>query len=80
MTDWKPIESAPRDGTEFQAWIMPEESDGGYWEPKARFNPDSEVFELWGRVDYDQDGWDCYHWLHPTHWMPLPPPPQEGEE
>lgn len=69
---WEPIESAPRDGTEFQAWM-------GYWEPRCRINPDTEAFEIWGRVDYDQDGWDTYLHLAPTHWMPLPEPPATKE-
>lgn len=70
---WQPIETAPKDGTQFQAWI---EKYG--WEPHARFNPDSEAFELWGRVDYDKDGWDVYPHMVPTHWMPLPTPPTAG--
>lgn len=70
---WRPIETAPKDGTQFQAWI---EKYG--WEPRARFNPDSEAFELWGRVDYDKDGWDVYSHMVPTHWMPLPTPPTAG--
>jgi len=72
MSEWQPIETAPRGGAEFQGWIAV-----GYWEPRCRFNPDSEAFEIWGRVDYDMDGWDTYAYLRPTHWMPHPPPPGE---
>ena len=73
---WQPIASAPKDGTEFQAWVF--SGDYGYWEPKARFNPVTESFEQWGRVDYDCDGW---HGTlgHPTHWMDHPAPPEGSE-
>lgn len=67
---WLPIESAPKDGTEFQAWL-----NVGLWEPRCRFNPDSEAFEIWGRVDYDRDDWDACSHLTATHWMPLPAAP-----
>ncbi|MFY3096147.1 hypothetical protein ACOTHT_30895 [Achromobacter xylosoxidans] len=67
---WLPIESAPKDGTEFQAWL-----NGDFWEPRCRFNPASEAFEIWGRVDYDRDDWDICGHLTATHWMPLPAAP-----
>ncbi len=69
--EWQPIESAPRDGTEFQGWVY---KYG--WEPKCRFDPITESFQIWGRVDYDQDGWDFYPHMAITHWMPLPAPPK----
>jgi hypothetical protein len=65
---WQPIETAPKDGTEFQGWV-------GQWEPRCRFNPESETFETWGRVDYDEDGWDVF--VPATHWMPPPDPPSD---
>lgn len=65
---WQPIETAPRDGTEFQAWI-------GNWEPRCRFNEDG-TFQIWGRIDYDIEGWDYYPSAIATHWMPLPEPPE----
>lgn len=67
---WLPIESAPKDGTEFQAWL-----NGDWWEPRCRFNPASEAFEIWGRVDYDRDDWDTCGHLTATHWMPKPTAP-----
>lgn len=68
--DWLPIESAPKDGTEFQAWL-----NMGVWEPRCRFNPASEAFEIWDRVDYDRDDWDACGHLTATHWMPKPTAP-----
>jgi hypothetical protein len=71
---WQPIETAPKDGTEFQAWA--EHASGGVWLPQCRINPDNGAFEIWGRVDYDIDGWDLIPHLIETHWMPLPEPPR----
>lgn len=71
---WKPIEMAPKDGTEFQAWVI--NGDGpGYWAPRCRYNEDG-VFQIWGRVDYDLDDWDWHPQERPTHWMPHPTPPE----
>ena len=76
MSEWQPIETAPKDGTEFQAWVvLKDRTAGGFWEPKCRFN-EHGAFEIFGRVDYDEDGWDCFLHLEPTHWMPLPEPPK----
>jgi hypothetical protein len=63
---WQPIETAPRDGTEFQAWV---EKYG--WEPKARVNPDSEAIEIWD----DEEGWATRRHMTSAHWRPLPEPP-----
>lgn len=60
--EWQPIETAPKDGTEFLVFCTDDGHSyicfcnylaGGYW------NPDAEVG---GK-------------LNPTHWMPLPKPP-----
>lgn len=79
MTDWQPIETAPKDGTAIWLWY-----DGaaciGYGEPASILEPET----VWilktgfrrheGRVD---DVYGCYaHHVHPTHWMPLPDPPK----
>jgi hypothetical protein len=60
-SDWQPIETAPVDGTEIFAW------DG------------KGVKVAWcyeGRWIYDDEMESPYltHW-HPTHWQPLPGPP-----
>ena len=64
MTDWKPIETAPKDGTEVLVW--------GYGQMSvAKFI--SGVHGEW-KV-YTSDGWYGYD-SFPTHWMPLPKPPE----
>lgn len=58
---WRPIESAPKDGTTILAWW--------YWEPNdavtVRWDDD---YRSW--VDTSRE---IYH--PPSHWMPLPDPP-----
>jgi hypothetical protein len=81
VSDWQPIETAPDDGTEFQAWAIQREPTenwpDGWWEPRARVNPETEAREVWDRVDYDAEGWtpEDRYW-HVTHWQPVPEPPK----
>ena len=68
MTDWQPIETAPKDGRSLLIWSADEgidlahHNDWGRWQVQETADYDNEYF-----VD-----------LKPTHWMPLPEPP-EGE-
>lgn len=66
---WKPIETAPKDGTSFDIWV------------KSTKNPDYGVrmtgvcfsgSVIWGRcVPNSSFG------QYASHWMPLPQPPKE---
>ena len=80
--EWKTIDSAPKDGSIFQAWVeqaTPPACDwmdkGGWWEAECRYGED-EAFQVYGRIDYDMDDWETRYDLKPTHWMPLPEPPK----
>lgn len=72
--NWQPIETAPKDGTHILARLHDSNTCyviyfGG---AKQRVNPRG----FW-RV-----AWDCYklgELDQPTHWMPLPAPPKDGE-
>ena len=78
MSDWQPIETAPRDGTRVLLWFpftLTVEVPGIAW------------IGLWAQRETDEaDGNVC--WIEPehrdeclgepTHWMPLPEPPKEG--
>ena len=72
MDKWMPIETAPKDGTEVQLWGDED------WIPKARW---LHVHGGW-YVEYWDADWRSYSdsaVYNPTHWMPLPAPPQESE-
>lgn len=61
--EWQPIETAPRDGTDVLL-------HGPFGNEGKQYN---EVARFWG------SRWTI-EWMHdfhaPTHWMPLPEPPQ----
>lgn len=71
--EWQPIETAPKDGTEFCAWLVTQDGHE-FWEPRCHFDEDGR-FGVYGRIDYDIDGWDydLFH-LTPTHYMIIEPP------
>lgn len=60
MTDWQPIETAPKDGT--PVWLFSPEDNPqqfvGSWE------------------SFEDQGWWGYAGTGVTHWMPLPEPPK----
>ena len=62
---WRPIKTAPLDQTTFIAW-------NGHWRGVARFYPPSHPDDpMW--VDETTE----YIEPPPTHWLPLPPPPEK---
>jgi hypothetical protein len=64
-TEWKPIESAPKDGTE--VWAYNGEQARMRW-------TEGECYALWiWADDLVSDADPCPD--QPTHWMPLPAPP-----
>lgn len=81
--EWQPIETAPKDGTQ----ILVAGNDLG--DPRngqhicvAEWCQDARTFEQLAREEgSDFSGWydasDDGPLLFLTHWMPLPPPPQE---
>jgi hypothetical protein len=69
MSEWQPIETAPRDGTDVLVYVP---------KPHWHYPPPATpgVFEAWygygkWKIDTDDNG----TWVEPTHWMPLPSPP-----
>jgi hypothetical protein len=95
MTDWQPIETAPRDGTALllfcpgvSSWNrksgMPDIVTG-LWENHCPVSTDGGPYEMgsWfsdiGDVDQGYESTGAYfehERLRPTHWMPLPEPPE----
>lgn len=65
MSDWFPIETAPKDGTEK---VLVIDGAGGMWVASW-----SEPDEAWEII--------CGAFVHePTHWIPLPKPPYQEEK
>ena len=88
---WQPIETAPKDGTEILAWRV----DYGVlvvrWTSAAAFMTTSEIeAECRDGADWvDIEDWFCADFIAgcrlegseaPTHWMPLPPPPDADND
>ena len=74
---WQPIETAPKDGTAVMVYpgtwsgrsasIAKWESDKYAKKPRPYWSRDDDF----GRVTFSREH-------PPTHWMPLPPPPDKG--
>lgn len=77
MSEWKQIETAPKDGTSILLYSSKEPITEGWFETSLE----------WGRpCNSWTNGWETsngcdvgYNRLYPTHWMPLPPPPNASE-
>ena len=57
---WQPIDTAPRDGTEFVGWTA---KDGlalehGEVESRCRIEEKTGEHQFWTRLDYDCEGFD----------------------
>ena len=59
---WQPIETAPKDGTRILLWL----------EPTRIAMPFAWQDGRWMGDDYP------LNMATPTHWMPIPPPPEGG--
>lgn len=70
--DWRPMESAPRDGTEILAAIEVHNTTGRKWWERHVISFDECRNEI--GLDYDH-GWS---WEDYIRWRPLPSPPKEG--
>jgi hypothetical protein len=77
--EWQPIETAPKDGTAILVWnglnsgFYTREQDMGVALWRKQAFPGNDRMR-WCAKDCC-DGVTTYE---PTHWMPLPDPPQEG--
>jgi len=72
MTEWQPIETAPKDGTHIlvvsETGISVCKYSCGNW--NGLIDGDTICYQE------EQDDW-YYDVYKPTHWMPLPEPPQQ---
>ena len=65
MSEWKRIDTAPKDGTEIDIWVQNSirRIAKVHWDQK---------FGMWA----NHEDVSC----NPTHWMPIPEPPKEDED
>ena len=67
--EWQPIETAPKDGTLVIVGYPDTDIEEG-WSVAGEYRKENGDDGIgW----YNQFDWDCQ--IHPTHWMPLPTPP-----
>jgi len=84
---WQPIETAPKDGTEILAYredcgvllirygcLVDFETE----QDQKKYSEDDLFQRDWFMADFIM-GWRLECDLVPTHWMPLPEPPADGE-
>lgn len=77
-SDWQPIETAPRDGTEIDLWTRDEDGFPGRIPDGAWRTRDG----LTGWYARSERGWMRIEEFayEPTHWMPLPAPPEVSHD
>lgn len=75
MSEWQPIETAPKDGTEILVWAK-EGRRCARWVPGNHRH--KQGWADWIE-DADEDYLSEIVYLHPTDWMPLPDPPTSSE-
>jgi len=82
MSEWQPIETAPRDGSEFLAYdSRTKRQDVCHMRNFSLSDVKNWVCQP-SQFDgeYGPDNNDFgYEWGDITHWMPLPPPPKDAQ-
>lgn len=73
---WQPIETAPKDGTTILLYRPSAHPWGmvtpGKWDAQPHSKKPNPYWEMWFKIggNYESRAWP------PTHWMPLPAPPE----
>jgi len=85
MSEWQPIETAPKDGTTV---LLGYYNRSGKWRTvRGCWYSDAQIAEDWEEPHDGEAGWyetaenaddtpNCWN-CSPTHWMPLPTPPEQ---
>lgn len=83
MSEWQPIEIAPKDGRTLLLGYL--NSHGKWRTLRGQWMSEEYINETWDEPEYGDPGWyetvvesddipNC--WIaNPTHWMPMPTPP-----
>lgn len=73
MSEWQPIETAPRDGTDILVWseILEELGNQSFGKLHAIARCVGGCWDVSHTCYYSVEA------VNPTHWMPLPTPPKE---
>lgn len=85
MSEWQPIETAPKDGTEIIGCFsdnygyQDEPTVFGPWTIRWKGNMWVSSWDGYGVIEYMGDFGTDYKTpdVQPTHWLPLPEPPKE---
>jgi len=69
---WQPIETAPKDGSEIDLWANGRRRANCRWGVFRWHNGKPQDEPCWGPYMMGEEGP-----LQPTHWQPLPTPPEK---
>ena len=75
MSEWKPIESAPRDGTKIDLWVRRKRIPDAFW-------VENDDGTGWAVEESDWHTGEAYHEFidgRPSHFTPLPEPPSDDK-
>jgi hypothetical protein len=84
MSEWQPIKTAPKDGTGIIAW-REEPIDEDWFEPVGLPGWSSPMGIVWSETRggswrlLGMNSIELGDHGQPTHWMPLPAPPQSSD-
>jgi hypothetical protein len=74
MSEWQPIETAPKDGTNIDLWAKRwrSDNDGFFYRrfPECYWSNGDSMTNRHANWVHLEEGW------YPTHWMPEPEPPK----
>jgi len=81
---WQPIETAPKDGTAILVWPDDYIGEDGCislveWKDQMAYYPGCRWQKAWCIVGSGDDQNSSLTADHPTHWLPLPPPPEASK-
>jgi hypothetical protein len=72
MSEWKPIESAPKDGTHFIAYLPEFDGLENAAQVECWFGRNGQLENVYEIVPSGESYW-------PTHWRPCFEPPEENQ-